>query len=548
VVRTLPLTLALLLACVVTAVGFHWNTRVGGGSDSHGYVSQADLWRSGRLTIEQPWAASLPMPNAHWAAAPLGWRPRIAAGDAGFVDSATTIVPKYPPGLPLLMALGKTVAGQPGVFAIGPLAGGLLMLAIFGMGKRLGMPWAGVLAGWLVATSPAFLFMLVQPMSDVPVTLAWAVAFWCLLGAGARAAWLGGAAAAVALMIRPNLVPLVAVIGVWLLARALAERRGDWRRHAARLAAFAAGVAPGVVAIAALNAFWYASPFNSGYEPLHDLFKTGHFAGNVGRYVRWFVDTQTPVALLGFLALCLPAVWRTDRGDARWTAALFAGVVAAVWLIYFFYVPFDDWAFLRFLLPTWPLILLGLAALLTRRALLRRRVYAAALIVVVIALGMNGVRVARDRSAFDLREGEAKYVSVARLTRQETGRSAVVLAMQHSGSLRYYGGLLTLQWNWVPPHRLDLAAAWFNERGMHPYALLEEWEVKEFRQHFSPDSTIGRLEMAPVMQFEGPTRLFLYDLLKGPSTNPQQAERSVKYETHLRDWPGPVAPPRVSLR
>jgi hypothetical protein len=537
-----------VLACAVAGVGFHWNTRVGGGSDSYGYVSQAEMWRSGDLTIAQPWVASLPWPNANWAAAPLGWRPRIVGEGDQPATSMTTMVPKYPPGLPWLMALGKSVAGQAGMFAVGPLAGAIVIAAIFGIGRRLGMPWAGVLAGWLVATSPVFLFMLVQPMSDVPVTAAWAVVFWCLLGATSASALFAGLAAAVAIVIRPNLVPIAGVIGIWLIARAAAERRGDWRQHAVRAALFAAGAAPGVIAIAALNWYWYASPLNSGYEPFDVLFRTEHFSGNVQRYFRWFIETQSPVAVFAFVALALPAVWRIGRPDGRWIVTLFAAVTATVWCIYFFYAQFDDWSFMRFVLPTWPLLMLALAAMIAQSPAARRPMVAAVLGVAVVALGLNGVRVARDRSAFELRAGEAKYVSIAKLVRQLTGRDAAVLSMQHSGTLRYYGGLLTFQWIQIPPHRLDSGVTWLNQHGVHPYALLEEWEVAEFRTRFSDQSALGKLAMAPIARFEGPTRIFLFDLLKDPSGNQDAGVTTMPYETDLRGWPGPVAPPRINFK
>jgi hypothetical protein len=43
-------------------------------------------------------------------------------------------------------------------------------LVTFAIGRRLGSPAIGLAAAWLVATSPAFLAMLVSPMSDVPAS------------------------------------------------------------------------------------------------------------------------------------------------------------------------------------------------------------------------------------------------------------------------------------------------------------------------------------------------------------------------------------------
>ncbi len=34
----------------------------------------------------------------------------------------------------------------------------------------------------------------------------------------------------------------------------------------------------------------------------------------------------------------------------------------ALWFHYFVYLAFEDWLFLRFVLPSWPLLMLGFAA------------------------------------------------------------------------------------------------------------------------------------------------------------------------------------------
>ena len=121
--RTALLTLALSLAVVVS--GIRSGTHVAGGSDSFGYVSQADLWLSGDLRIDQR-SLQLPAPFDDFALAPLGYCPG---------PEPHTIVPTYPPGLPLLMAALKWAVG-----ADGPLRHALLggfLSAAFLLGRRL---------------------------------------------------------------------------------------------------------------------------------------------------------------------------------------------------------------------------------------------------------------------------------------------------------------------------------------------------------------------------------------------------------------------------
>jgi hypothetical protein len=181
---------ALIMAFGVAVLGLSYATTVANGADAYGYVSQADLWLTGNLRIDQPWVAELPWPNAEWTAAPLGYRPAPSA-------ETPAIVPIFSPGLPLLMALAKRLFGHAAVFSIVPLSGALLVLATFGIGRRLGSSRIGLAAAWFLATSPIVLFMLMTPMTDVPAAAAWAVAFYACSGrarhrrssAGSPAQW-----------------------------------------------------------------------------------------------------------------------------------------------------------------------------------------------------------------------------------------------------------------------------------------------------------------------------------------------------------------------
>ena len=55
----------------------------------------------------------------------------------------------------------------------------------------------------------------------------------------------------------------------------------------------------------------------------------------------------------------------------------------------------------------------------------------------VAFLAWHGVQVAADRSAFDLGRSERRYVDVARFVAGHTDPDAVILSVQHSGSLRH---------------------------------------------------------------------------------------------------------------
>jgi 4-amino-4-deoxy-L-arabinose transferase-like glycosyltransferase len=79
----------------------------------------------------------------------------------------------------------------------------------FVLGRRVtGSPGTALVAALLLAVSPPFMFHLMQPTSDVP-----AAAWWLLAIVAAHdRSWLGaagsGAAASMAVLTRPNLLPL----------------------------------------------------------------------------------------------------------------------------------------------------------------------------------------------------------------------------------------------------------------------------------------------------------------------------------------------------
>jgi hypothetical protein len=117
-------------------------------SDAWGYLSQADLWLARDLTVEQPIAADVPWPNAGWTFAPLGYRPAP--------DDPAVIVPTYPPGLPVLMAIGKRLVGTCGPFSHLAASGWPTIWFTYLLGSRVASRMTGLAAAALLATSPIF--------------------------------------------------------------------------------------------------------------------------------------------------------------------------------------------------------------------------------------------------------------------------------------------------------------------------------------------------------------------------------------------------------
>lgn len=498
--------LAWLLAAATFVVGLTWATTAASGADAYGYVSQADLWLERRLTIDQTWLAAAEWPMARWTLAPLGYRP------SNLVEQAWHLVPMYSPGLPLLMAAAKAIGGQELLFWIVPLSGAGLVLATFGIGRRLASPGAGLAAAWLVATSPAVLFMLMAPMSDVPVAAAWAASFYFLLNRGRKAAVAAGLAAGLAILIRPNLVFVAALFGLWYLVRIVKAHSDARRAEFVDGALFSIGVAAGATVVALVNRALNGSPLISGYGSLAGAFSSEFFWQNLTRYPRWLVETQSPIVLLGIAALAVPAraLWPAARD--RTPILLMLPSAVAIWLFYLFYRVYEEWWFLRFVLTSWPFFMVGLGAVLALAARRGGRLTTALLVTGVVALGAWQVTVAIDRSAFNLWKEERRYVTVGRAVRRITDRQSVVFAMQHSGSVRYYGGRMTLRYDGFTGAWIDRVVRWLGDRGITSYMLLDDWEVPIAREQFSQLETGRRLLEPPLLRYRGTSEVFLWKI------------------------------------
>jgi hypothetical protein len=527
-----------VLATATCVVGIAYATTVAGAADPYGYVSQADLWLKGELKQPQPWARQAPWPASEWSFSPLGYRPGLSDADAW------SLVPIYSPGLSLLMAGAKVVGGQEGMFWVVPILGGLFVLATFGVGRRLGVSRAELVGAFLVATSPAVLFNFMDPATDVAVAGAWTVAFYFLLGDSRGSSLAAGLVSAVAILIRPNLAFEAAVLGSWYLLRAL--RSGEWRRELQRACLFGVGVAPGIAAVAGIYAYLYGSPFVSGYGTFADQFKAANLLPNVTRYPRWFMYAHTPFALLGLVPLAVPLRRFWPDVKDRLVFVVIGAFVSLLVLEFLAYLVFDEWWNLRFVIPCLPFVMIGIGTVVTSTVRTGRPLVAFAAVGLVAVLGVRDLRIAVQTGALDLWRQERRYVSAAKLVRRMTEATGVIYCMQHSGSLRYYAGRLTLRYDSLDHAWLDRSLAWFEMHRVHTYLLLEDWEIAAFKQRFAGADALALLESAPLLTYEGSARIVLFDLAP-PGGQPAETLNFVEtFADRLRSVP-PAPPPALTF-
>src|SRR5688572_9957497 len=189
---------ALAAAVIVTAA--RWGSFVAGGPDSYCYVNQAQRWSAvltgqGDLQVAEPLAIEAPWPNASLTFAPVGHTASPTVAGAA--------VPICPAGLSLAMAPFVAVGGPRAAFAVVPLFGVLLVLATFAVGSRYGAR-IGMAAALLTASSPVFLYQVVQPMSDVPAAALWMLAVACATGTRPRSVLWSGLLTSAAFLVRPR--------------------------------------------------------------------------------------------------------------------------------------------------------------------------------------------------------------------------------------------------------------------------------------------------------------------------------------------------------
>jgi hypothetical protein len=481
--RTLGALSAAAAALGILGAGVLYGSRTAAASDPSGYVSQSALWARGRLKIDQQFASTLPWPEASESLTPLGYR--IAPDGA--------MVPTYPPGVPLLMALGRLL-GACGPYLVGPISGALLVLFTFQLGRPIFGTATATVAAILVACSPVVLFMSLLPMADVPAATFWVGALAVAVGGSGPRALGAGALTAIAILIRPNLVPLA--VFPWLMVMV---RTGGWRDRATRTSLFAAASIPGALGVAWVNDALYGSPLMSGYGDLGPGFRLEYAAANFRNYSSWWLESQGPFAFV-FLAACWS--WRKGGPMLREFLVL-VGFALGLWLLYLFYLPFEAWWFLRFLAPAVPIAFLLCADVVAQAAAASATMRVAALAAFTVIIGSHVSRFIDTRDILDIGRGERRYLEPAVHLASTIPADAVILAMQHSGSLRYYTGRLILRWDSLDPAWLDRAVTFLRGRGIATYLVSESWEVERIRSRFAGQQTLAALDRAPIATARG---------------------------------------------
>lgn len=464
-----------LSAIALASIGYWMSylSTISGGADSYGYVSASELLRQGRLVEPQPLAAWLPVSD------PLGVTTQLAYVPA---PDGSGSVPGYPLGFPVLIAFATSLIGALGPYVVPPLCGAVCLLLAW----RLGTRWYGPLGGWLalalVAWEPLVVTYAKQPMSDIPATMWVLLAVWWL-DADRPRPWLAGLATGAAFVTRPG--GLGAIVVLVAYAAWTSERR--W----SRVAAFAAGAVPFAFAQAWLQHTLYGSVGATGYGTVAALYAGKSLGANLAIYAEGLWRPRSVVWFAG-----LAAAAATSPRRPLLLGLVMLVVSATPYLLYF---EFDHWETLRFVLPSIVLCAIaaggGLASALERFTPRTAGVAAGVAAAVVL---LSSARFLRAETVPAQPEQDARYTLTAARLSRETPPDAVVLAMQHSGSIRHYAARTTLRFDVIQPHEIEAVVAAIEARGLTVYVALEGVEQRQFEDRFA--DALTRLRRLPLGQ------------------------------------------------
>lgn len=440
-----------------------------GGADSYGYVSASSMIAGGRLIDPAPIAEWLSATNRLAIASPLGWTP---------APDGSGIAPTFPIGTSLVMALFTLVGGTSAVYFVGPFTGLITLSLVY----RLAREWfdgeTALFATAIVAWNPLFIGYAKQPMSDMPATMWIMLALWLSVRASNGSAFGAGLAAGAAVVTRPVLLVAAAVIPI-------AAHRGHSPRQ--RLAIAGVGLALVLLLLMAIQNHLFGSPFLTGYGSGAALFSWSHVQTNLEIFMRHGWSVLGPLWIPG-LIIGLFAARPEPRGKP-------AAIFAAVTLPYLFYLPFDHWETLRFLLPgIVPLTVVVADGLMHIARMPRKPAVTAAVVTAFLAIvAGRSEMLLRASGVWDVATMEARYPLAGDWINVNTPQESVVMANQHSGSLRWYGMRQTIRWDFIAPDQLVTTVRDLQSHGATVYVALEGDEVAMFDQRFA--GVIDRLEV-----------------------------------------------------
>ena len=165
------------------------------------------------------------------------------------------------------------------------------MIGTYALGKAWLTESDARVAAFLVAFNPVLLAQAAVPMSDTLAAAYWTWSLALSISTRARMQACAGLLAGLAIVVRPNLFPLlVGPVAGALMSSGL--RGGFW---------LAFSCSPLVAFLGWHQNRLYGSALATGYGSTAHLFSPGYIGENVRRYRGWLWRTSSPLPIAGFL-------------------------------------------------------------------------------------------------------------------------------------------------------------------------------------------------------------------------------------------------------
>ncbi|MBU6140865.1 MAG: glycosyltransferase family 39 protein [Proteobacteria bacterium] len=426
------------------------------GSDSSGYLNAAKLIASGKLHEKQRFiegiAESEISQNAYL---PLGF----------VASSREEIVPTYPLGLPILIALTSFLVGFSAaphvVICLHSLAS---LILIYRLARILNLEkfWSA-LAAILLAINPLFFNYSLQLMSDMPSLFWCGLAVFSSLKSKEKASWaiVAGASVGMAVMIRPvNILiafPLLIIFGK------------NWRN----LIYCGFGGLPFAAALLILNRNLYGHFFTTGYGDLSELFGTQFFLASIVAYEKYLLLELTPLVVLA-IGIFMPSLWRQNPRRS----IILTAWIAPFFIFYSFYCYTSCcWWYMRFLLPIFPAIIL--AMVLTLRDIYEsfpkfRRT------IIITFLSLTFSWQASFSAVFPVITNESsEYFLASNWVKNNLEKDSILIAMQTSGALLQYTEFPIIRYDSVTRSELEKISEVAKKNQRPIYAMLFSFELDD---------------------------------------------------------------------
>jgi hypothetical protein len=323
------------------------------------------------------------------------------------------------------------------------------------------------------------------------------------------AALASGAAAAFAVMIRPNLAPLAVVIAATVM---FADYTG-WRRALVRLVAFGVLGSLGPALVLWSQAALYGHPLQSGYRvPMSSFFSLERVPYNAGLYPRMLAELHSWFAFAG-LAFVPFGVRRMRSSPEAYTRGLLVlsavGLIVVNYALYLPYLTYVGWFWLRFLLPALLALFLLLAAGLDhlRLSLQPRwgRLAHAALLPGLI-IPWFGEEQIRPQVGYERMHMMERYLP------EVLPRNAVVLTYAHGGAIAAATGRPIVRIDYVEGEALDQVIRSLQRRGYRPVYVFDVAVEGAFIGGRFKTMELGRLTWPARAELTSVTSIVYYDL------------------------------------